>query len=552
VDFADSITSGFVQASREYLSLHPDESITDANPMAYVRMCCFHFMKNLVAFLRSGVESDEHQTLILSYAKLMLEMATTFGNTSLQFKKAEGQFLREMQKIAGFDGWHAWWKLNNDGIHWRCLTEVGPGTTRHLLHSTTNASESQNRVIKEDHSMVRLPGLALTNLLEMQAQKEKQYKLALSGNRPSSSRPPPRKRDPRIAKTSKNSQLTGLPRGRRLTEGQGPPKTVSAYKKIVEKANQSEDFSKKNQSRDMKISMLLKNLSSKSFILWKWHRNSCAYDVALAVTFFAIRTIPTVFLHQLLETVQNKSGMGTRSVTKSSEQTRNHILRHCERLGDLWASPADIVEELGSVRDEFRFLMANCMEMSERAGKNDFASANRIMEIVSKALVLPFPSDLPDLSFNDVTFLICKATLKNIPPENWSFQHLIEQQQPSKKSLLFYFEFTREPDSRSSFEPFDFPLQMQSKVGQFKFLACIDCSLNHFRAHILWDSDRNFNAAGKSILPGLYLVDPLSHQRAEMICPPPRSNQELTLNLPKFRGTHYSPHLLIYYRSSTI
>jgi hypothetical protein len=69
VDFADSITSGFIQASREYLSLHPDKSNTDGNPMAYVRMCCFHFMKNLVAFLRSGVESDEHQTLILSSAK---------------------------------------------------------------------------------------------------------------------------------------------------------------------------------------------------------------------------------------------------------------------------------------------------------------------------------------------------------------------------------------------------------------------------------------------------------------------------------------------------
>lgn len=267
-DFADAICEGYLTA----VSNLPDAA--SLVPLEHVRMCKFHFMKNLVALIRNAGIPDDKQGALILLARKMLGAAAEAGVKSPPFRASQASLFSALSEHSGFDSWLAWWVEGSGGRHWACLTDVGPGTIRHRLHDTTNSSESQNRVVKEDHELSDLPGLALLELFKMQDEKNRQYEQALKGMRPSGMREPKEDRNPHKA----IARPDGVPssRGRKAEIGQGPPKTVSAYKQYVK--NEAKTVVKPKSK-----SLSLKYLSAKSFPIWNWSRNSCSYDSVLSL-----------------------------------------------------------------------------------------------------------------------------------------------------------------------------------------------------------------------------------------------------------------------------
>ena len=555
IDFADAISEGYAIACREVTG---KDSLEDGagGTGSFVRMCKFHFLKNLLAFLRSAGASPDQQQAAIAAAHSMLTFASEHGRLSKGFKTAEKQLLQLLSGHSGYDSWRKWWLGNNGGLHWACLTDVGPGTARHVLYDTTNASESQNRVVKMDHGVSNLPGLALREILDMQREKEQQYQLALTGTRPSGRRKQAQERNVKAARTTFASSSQKAHRGKHQVEGQGPPKTVAAYK-AQERKSVAGPLTKATGG------LQLKNLTSKSFPLWKWKRNSCAFDTVLATAFFALRSIPLPMLVGCAgePAAPNPPVFGTRSAARSPSAIRFTVERLCERLGQAWASSADPDDELGCIRDEFRGALAGAMGLSVFEGRNSFASAADAMRVICTAITRPQRPSSSGSSGSTAEdfdpFHKCITTRLLQRRKCSSLQSMVEDPEVDPRSLLLFFEFSlfdhqRKRVSLREYECLEIPLtiQLTGSASAFKFLCCIDCNGNHFRAHVLHHSDRVFTANQRTVLPGMYLVDPLNHRRAEMSAGVPGSSEALAQSLPRFRGGRFHPHLIIYFRTS--
>lgn len=107
-----------------------------------------------------GVLGDR-QHAILCLARNLLFVASERGFLSAPFQHAQTVFFEALTTISGYAEWHSWWVLSDEGAHWFLLFDVGPRTARHNFLSTTNASESQHRVVKHDFTLVNVPGDAL-------------------------------------------------------------------------------------------------------------------------------------------------------------------------------------------------------------------------------------------------------------------------------------------------------------------------------------------------------------------------------------------------------
>jgi len=544
VDFDDSISSGYAAAFQQ-LSPEKDDGF------AFLRMCKFHFLKNLLSFIRSGGATPKIQGQVIETAQQLITVASQSGSDSTLFQQTESNLFNILSRFPGFEGWRKWWTQNNQGLHWRCIFDVGPNSTRHHLYDTTNPSESQNRVIKLDHGLSQLPSLALLEILSIQEAKERQYLLALGGHRLASSykrTTTPKKKAMKKATEKKHKDKDNNTAQKRTFKGHGPPKTTTAYKAVL-KNDKKPALSEKTQ---------------KSFPLWKWNRNSCAYDSVLLSVFFALRSLPNNILSSL-RTEAREATVPTRSSTKSPIFIRQCLLNQAERLGFYWNSaPQNFVEELGVIRNEFRMLVAEVNGLSDFDARNSFTSAADLVTTVCQALSLSNGSSPPSSS-SSTEPIEWRPHEKVITPELVVRRKLTSIESMLRNNnlqnqVLIAFEFMlfdhhgRRLPGIDRYDTVEIPLIIHLKDPDvsFKFLACIDASPSHFRSHILIDPISPFQVQGKSVEPGMYFLDPYTRARAERSGSIPESTESLRELLPKVRGAQYLPHLFIYYRINDI
>ena len=373
-DFADAIKSGYVAAWSEHftstgLPLESGHSLRD-DALQRLRLCKFHFLKGLDTFMKDGCAPKDTRNQIFDLARSLLEVASNHGNRSDAFRKAEKALFNSLARIDGYDSWHSWWVRDDSGSHWTCLFDVGERSTRHTLLDTTNPSESQHRVWKSDLGLSRVPGDAIKEVHKILQDIEGLYKRALSGYRVGTPRPPKRERDV-STKLDGAKPIRGVGRPRKIREvGQGPPKS--------HRGNLKAESEQKKPERSTS-----KKLVSKSFPLWEFHRNSCAWDSVLMILFMALHSQARV-----PESVVKPPDNVTRNVATSGPYVRSKLLELCERLAATWVDNKENVSKfLTVIRNEFRILMYPCLKLTEEVGMNGFVEVEAIMAEISRAML---------------------------------------------------------------------------------------------------------------------------------------------------------------------
>jgi hypothetical protein len=326
----------------------------------------------------------------------------------------------------------------------------------------------------------------------------------------------------------------------RSREDRGTPRTLRDYKA---------------DERRVKKNTPLKQLASKSFPVWKWKSNSCAYDSALITIFFLVRSLPNAIIFRLLTDIPDQSSTLTRTTRAASRHpsaVRAEIFAQCERMGAVWAGGFDIVAELGAIRNEYRALAARLMGLSENDAQHSFVAIDDVLTNTLRAFVFSGTPDSHSISRN----WIPRDLVKN---KYASIQDRSSRKFVSADENIFFIQFhLRDTNGQRSkdievFESLEFPLVLHSKdaesnAGQFNLLACITASDSHFRTYIIFRADKSFYVQKKAVLAGVYSVDPFGSQHGTRIGGIPESSQEFRDHLPKFKGK-YSPHILVYYRS---
>jgi len=531
IDFSDAILKGYALAALELKGVIDatvdsldglDEDVKGA--LGVVRACEFHFKKNLLEFLRSSGTDDNLQVKVFAQANRMLESAVEVGMSGKAFKTAEEAFFASLRRLDGYDDWCSWWVHGSNGQHWRCLFDVGPETDRAALHSTTNASESQNRVVKFDHELVRVSQDALELLMKMQDEKDNQYQLALRGNRPSGPRKSVGSRDPAAAKVTKFAKQ----RGKRKEWDQGPPKTPGQYK----------------AANKPKSSSTYKALVSKSFPLWKWKANSCAFDAVLFALFSAVRIIPASLSSRVA--LDARPHHHTRAVAHSKSALRSLVPVVIERLGSVWGTNGDDVEnELGCIRDDFRQHAASAAGMSKKDGMGAFASAASILYQVVNAYHLGEADALLGCTGREALQVADMVGIKSLEE--------CMTRQVDERALFLFFEFIVWGDrvrvaGLAKLDDVRVPLNLTIGDMEFRFAACIDYNGSHFRSHLISGPGLTMQMKRATLLPGVYLADPFSKRRAERTGDVPTTDGELKAVLPKFRGSGFVPTIFLYAR----
>jgi len=161
VDFDDALLVGYVHA---YLvvsgRLSPDSmapslsNMLDAHPescaraLDHVRGCFFHFQTSLYKLAPPGVKDKASAA-----GRTLRQEAEHAGINSENFRDAQTGLMNLLAPVEHFESWKNWWFRHDDGIHWKMLFDIGPGTTRRRLEKTSNAVESHHRVLKHDESI---------------------------------------------------------------------------------------------------------------------------------------------------------------------------------------------------------------------------------------------------------------------------------------------------------------------------------------------------------------------------------------------------------------
>jgi hypothetical protein len=554
VDFADAIQAGYLLAWFEYAGRIDVDAVTldgisDAEvdeALSYLRKCRHHFSTNLKANLNDHGVDAEAQEVVFRRSGYMLDMAEAGGWQSAEFLDAQRSFLDTLAgAMTSVRDWASWWVEGYGGTRWRCLVDVGPDTVRHLLEATTNAIESQHRVMKYDH--VLRSGEVIDEVIAMQRAKDEEYAAALLGQLVRS-----RSSGMKVTRSVADAQPLPRPKPRKRYLGSydpqlGPPRRRAHYKRATAAAP---------TTRQVVVLALQAGSGRKSFVTWPWSDNSCPFDAALAVLFVAFRRSLKGVL------IAPHSIHGTRQSSVSAGSLGAEFQLICERLGHLWRSmvlEGDAMKQLGIVRDGFRDRVRLALGRSSRSF-GEFDSVVPILELVAGTLssdTVANPSQ-PVQGTQHEAYLV-PLPREPIPP---SLQSVLDADPPEPGSTLLLFEFivfqgNKKVGGVAQLDAVDVPLQLHAPSGDvFHFIACVDSNSTHFRAHVMVDGAAGLSVGGRCVADGLYLFDPKNTSvvqptpRAVRSCPLPSTADELRRALPRFRGGSFAPHVFVYLRAA--
>ena len=542
IDYADAISSAYVSASAEYsnFQINTNSITTPIDGLQYLRMCKFHFMKSLHTFTQSTDLEPKIRGQITKSAQTLFLVASQYGITSPEFLDAKNTLFDFFKSVKSFPDWENWWVNNSNGRHWKCTFDIGPGTPRARLWPTTNPSEAQNRVMKLDHGLTNRPAEAFNDVLKIQAQKDQQYQLALIGQRPSTSYT----RSNRERTPAEIKQLKKRNAGKAI--GQGPPKTGSGYKAEAKRERNTQT----------------QKAESLSFPVWAWKNNSCGYDAVLTVVFFLLRSMPLSIVSQLrtgLEKSPSEQFL-TRSFTKSPLYLRQQFFVLYERINAAFMVSLNQPARLENVRDDFRALIASALGYPAQRALFGYVNAAAVMEeIICPAFSLSptpaFPKNPP--YFKDIVISKNPKARKLTSLQSLSLQDI----EVTENLLVFqingYFNQLKVPGI-AILDDAEFPLiiELPNKGGRMKFLACICSSVNHYRTYVICETSFNYlhstdkSHTEKSVKPGFYMVDPMATPKVTHLSDVPQDTLSLRRYLPKFKGSQYLPHLIVYHRMS--
>jgi hypothetical protein len=273
----------------------------------------------------------------------------------------------------------------------------------------------------------------------------------------------------------------------------------------------------------------------------------------LIATFFAMRSIPVPLLvGRAGEAFPEPPAIGTRSATKQISSLRLGLSAMVERLGEAWGAVDGAGEDdptrlkLSGIRDEFRALVSRSLGRNQN--DDNYAAVSAVFEVVSSILARPSGSSL--LSPIAVNQPILPSSVDEMA---WySLQSAFNsRKEVDPRTLFVYFEFLlwqggKKVTGRNEYEKVEIPLEIRGETsGTFRFLCCIDYNGNHFRTHVLFNSERSFKSGQKTVLPGMYPVDPIQQTRATLTAEVPQSSEQLMNALPNFRGNQFLPHLIV-------
>jgi hypothetical protein len=568
-DFSDAILAGFLAAARECEIL---------NPIDVIRGCTFHFQKNLHDFSRKNRLTQKQTEQLSKYGRKLSQISVKEGWKSKKFLEYEDKYFQFLNTVPNGEEWGRWWKTDNHGYHWRILFDTGPGSSRANLHSTTNPSESQNRVLKHVLKLKRLPEFGIRPLMKAIALKENQYQLALHGTVISSrrdarkSRKLPAKRSAkRSAKgkhpdySSKLSQDGLVVAKRLLSEAEldaaerdhdlhSPSNPDFAATQSAAPALSESQLASEN-SQGPPVQFPLKKFkgpsrlrSPKSLPMWEWIRNSCAYDAMLSLMVFSALHQPQLFS---IPNDISESGLTTRLSDLS--QFRLACFQKIERVINLWSlgsiSTEIRVQQLNDVRTEFRRSLYPRMGLRENSGMNSFASVDRAYEVLTQALSARPDEPRPPPSKKIVIPRVVVFRADHVISE--LIDHL-----SCPPGVWFAIEFQLDGANNkdlAAYQKKEIPLSLEFKGEQYDLLGVVDFDGAHYRTFILNRNDR-------LLRPGIYLLDPLmampsiSKSRLQFIKKLPTTSRQLANSLPRFtqQTQSFRPNMFIYLKQGTL
>jgi hypothetical protein len=408
MDFSDAQRRGY---ERAYASRCPPQLSKD-DALLHVRFCWFHFMNGINKLGHRGRSTQD----AVAAAQHLQQIGIAGGFGTREFVDATAQLethLRGTCAAKTFDGWISWWKHGSRGVHWRCTFDVGGDSVRGRLESTSNAVESQHRVVKHDEGITKLNLLmAVDRTIRFHADVGMRIQQAQSGQKSDYRKPPSRKARPlrkrKQGTTDESSVSTTAyvsPRRHRNRKTQqrqqeqqpaAPPRTQEELAREKEMMHEgmghwldwsdlvppsdlltvtTDDDISHLVTNDISSSQIRSNGSSissssgsSSLPLMRFDRNSCAFDSALLLLYV--------------------SGVGAH--TDVSANSNPSVVRSVlDRMRGSTAESVD-VEHIARVfttqRDAFRMSMLQLWNdtLAPRNSANENSAANPELDLVPR------------------------------------------------------------------------------------------------------------------------------------------------------------------------
>jgi hypothetical protein len=538
-----------------YLKVSQQMGLTLKQAEERLRLCAFHFLKSINKF---GRATGSLETL-LPLAQVLLEAAKhrkksdPTSPAEVKFLNAERELLSTMERTneKKFRSWSKFWLIQRQGIHWRCLLDIGEEDHRSTLHSTTNSSESSNRVIKFEHSILKTaPTVILHRVLDELQKIEKNYQNAQQGSSISRYRQPLRRR--KIPEST--LPLATLPQ-LAPAPSQGVPSIVDIAKIVLSR--------KATATPPPALALASSTVASNSVLahhipiparlpLWKWNRNSCAFDAALLILFFSFLPKGIPSSSHLLSLQKTPSLIGDTPLDDT---------RPCSTIfSDIRSSWTTLSGEvalrfLTALRDQFRLRILALINNAPYHSGFSLGTFAPVSLIFKQAW-----NDLrPNSECIEITVYhnkVCQSSLCTGCSGTHSLQELLDRQrrQPSVLTDLICFEMQfydaenrfYSPDLLAKFANLEISPSLSCGDHIFALVGCVDYDRVHYRAQLM--VREKFRILDSHIPPGHYLADGenFAHQG-----PLPDSAMSLMQSLPAFQHQEQStprPFYFIYHR----
>jgi hypothetical protein len=566
-DFSDAILAGILTAASK---------IGIENAIDYIRGCTFHFKKNIHDFARKSRLTEAEEKKLSNFGHMLVEYASKDGCESTKFKTAEEKFFQFLATFPAGEKWGKWWKECNHGFHWRILFDSGLSSFRKNLYNTTNAAESQNHVLKNILGLKQLPQFGLRPLMKAIATKEEKYLLALGGsliathrNKPQSRKRKSRKQRttdgagesiaitkdglPITSKLLTEQELAALEQEGSLSVPAAPTSAVSSPLNSRIKMNQSLLRAESSQGPPVRFPLKRSKLSPGSLPLWRWQDNSCAFDSMLALLVFSTLQQPHLFSRS-----QDAPDSSITTRLTDLSHFRIECCQFVERVINLWSLGSiatDVrLDNLTTLRNDFRRALYPRMGMRQRAGMTSFASADLAFEVLLQALSAR-TSDFQRASHEKVVIprIVIFKSSQNI---GQMIEDLSAECRPGVWFAIEFHVIGATDDLLDAYQKMSIPLSLTFGGQQYDLLAVIDCNGSHYRTFIL-------NRNDKPLRPGMYLFDPymfdpsISKSRVELVNKLPATPRQLLNRLPPFSSsksntssssssTPFKPHIFVY------
>ena len=376
-DHADAILGGYIlargiqerKASNEASDIDSLSARECVDYAENVRLCFFHFQKRLREFLKDVDAGDGVVEQATSLASELRRVAKSSHSMQDEyFVQAQRKFVDSVKPFDKRDTWLSWWMHSNHGLHWICTFDVGDGQVRRRAHATTNAVESQHRVIKYDFDIVGLPLVRLLQaLLDSQNVRDAQYRIALQGARLHDRRKTQPSRsftDRQHKKLNKRSDVVSV--------GGDAPRTERELNKALSSSKQ----------KRRRISATTSGFTTE-LPLMTWKDNSCPVDAFL----------PLLGLYcdrmTVMRTDTNHAGESTmtRGATLDPRVLRELLVDAVQRYRAVMSiNDVDASQHLSSIRDEVRGIFYRPAGLTERQGMLEFSAADRWLRAVCNCL----------------------------------------------------------------------------------------------------------------------------------------------------------------------